>query len=64
MVKDAAKDAVKEVAMDVHLFVIEVALSIVNYDCRIDSSCHFNLALLCEDSSYLEILAKSVRTWL
>ena len=64
MVRDAVKDLVEEVAMDAHLFVNQVTLAIVNHDCRIDNSCHFNLASLCEDSSDFQFIAKSVGTWL
>ena len=64
MVKDAVKDVAEEVVKDVQLFVIEATLAIVSYDCRIDTSCHFNLASLCEDSSDFQIVAKSVATWL
>ena len=58
------KDVVKEVVKDVQLFVIEVTLAIVNYDCRIDTSCHFNLASQCVDSSDFQFVAKSAETWL
>ena len=60
MVKDVVKGAVE----DVQSFVFEVTLAIVNYDCRIDTSCHFNLASQCVDSSDFQIVAKSVETWL
>ena len=64
MVKDVVKGVAKEVVKDVQLFVIEVTLAIVSYDCRIDTSCHFNLASLYEDSYYFQIVAKFVATWL
>ena len=60
MVKDVVKGAVE----DVQSFVFEVTLAIVNYDCRIDTSCHFNLASQCEDSSDFQFVAKSAETWL
>ena len=58
------KGVVKEAAKDTHSSVTEVALVTMNYDWRIDISCHSNFVSLFREFSEFQAVAKSVGTWL